>query len=159
MFLFPVQLYLDILIQWYEYMFCIHLFERNKQKMNTAGTPAEWYMRAAVLCKSACVYLYCNPGVDIDGMDVQEDRKDERDWPYRHWPAVLNLCFFFISSLPKSSLQTYILWSPTVPQGISGSVSIKQLCRACSLQQAVVCKPLYLYFGKAIKHGRRTALE
>lgn len=46
-----------------------------------------------------------------------------------------------------------------VPKGISGSVSIKQLCRPCSLQPAVVYKPLYLYFGKAIKHGRRTALE
>lgn len=144
MFLLPVQLYLDILIQWYEYMFCIHLFERNKQKINPADRPAECYMRATVLCKSACVYLYCNPGVDIDGIHVQEDRKDERGWPYRHWPAVLNLFFFFISSLPKSSLQTYILWSPKVPKGISASVPIKQLCRPCSRQSAVVCKPLYL---------------
>ena len=65
-------------------MSCIHLFERSKEKINTAGRPAECYVRATVLCKSACVYWYCNPGVDIDGIHVQEDRKDERGGPYRH---------------------------------------------------------------------------
>ena len=64
-------------------MFCIHIFERNKQKINTAGTPAECYMRATVLHRSVCVYLCCNPGVDIDAIHVQDDRRDERDRSYK----------------------------------------------------------------------------
>lgn len=60
----------------------IFLKEINR-KINTAGTPAKCYMRATVLCRSACVYLCCDPGVDIDGIHVQDDRRDERDWPYK----------------------------------------------------------------------------
>lgn len=60
-------------------MCCTHIFERNKQKINTAGTPAECYMRAPVLHRSVCVYLCCNPVVDIDAIHVQDDRRDERD--------------------------------------------------------------------------------
>lgn len=55
------------------------IFLKEINKINTAGTPAECYMRAPVLHRSVCVYLCCNPVVDIDAIHVQDDRRDERD--------------------------------------------------------------------------------
>lgn len=36
-------------------------------------------------------------------------QKDERDWPYRHWPAVLNLAFLYILSSQVVSPNLYSL--------------------------------------------------
>lgn len=65
-----------ILIQCYEHVFSIHLLERNKQKLDPAGRPAERYMRAATLSGNAYVYLCCSPGVDIYGIYGKEKRRD-----------------------------------------------------------------------------------
>lgn len=78
-------------------------------------------MRATILCRNAYVYLYCSPGVDLYGIYVNDDRRDERDPSCKLNTVTCD----FIHILP-SQFFSLVLDSlkPKVPTGIAGSVSI-----------------------------------
>lgn len=75
-------------------------------KKYSAGTPAECYMTATVLCRNACVYLCCNPEVDIYGIYDKNDGRDERERPklkYADQQFYLYPFFPILISSPKFS--------------------------------------------------------
>lgn len=75
-------------------------------KMYSTDTPAECYMKATVLCRNACVYLCCNPEVDIYGIYVKNDGRDERERPklkYADQQFYLYPFFPILISSPKLS--------------------------------------------------------
>lgn len=76
MFLFLAQLYLDCIDSVIGYMFCIHLL-KEINKMYTASTPAECYVRAAVLCRRHVFTCAVIPGWTSLAFTLKDDRRDE----------------------------------------------------------------------------------